>query len=249
MRKIQVLLYESSYGHRLVQLACYMTRGANKYANVSEAINDCYRNPWNKQKCIEILSLPHSKLSRIIDFTFIITGASRRFLAQLTTHHIGITHISGSLQYSDHSKRHLDDMFVVPYNLLDNEDEKREYLISQQMTMEYYNAMVKAGLSNDDAGYTAPQSLRNCVLVKVNLEELRYMANQRLCKRNTQETSYIIARMVECVVKTYDFPSEWFMPSCCKYGACAEGKYSCGKPIAKGTTIFDYLIDAFPLLK
>lgn len=256
MRKIDVKLLKYDSLNLLTQLACVTTRGANKFSSADEILRNIQDNPWSNEKIFEMLSLPHSKIARFTDFIFVIAGASRRFLAQLTTHHIGISIMSGSLQYSDHSVKHLDDMFVVPYELIDTPSEDG-YLKAQKRAMDAYNVIAKVA-SNDTAGYSAPHSLRNVLLVKVNLEEMRFIANQRLCKRNTDETRYIVARMVEEIVNNCSLPHAWFMPSCYK-GSCKEKKYTCGKPITdlqslnggKSTeyTIYNYLNDEFSKIR
>lgn len=230
------------------QVACTVTRAANKYDDAHQLCRAVDKNRWNIEKVNEILKLPHSKIARFIDFTFIITGTSRRFLAQLMTHHIGISIMSGSLQYSDHSKQHLGDMFVVPYKLIEMADYNTSiYLQKQFECFEEYKRLIEEGADNDTAGYTMPQSLRNVLFVKVNLEELKFIANQRLCKRNTDETRYVIAKMIQAVVKTTGIDDSLFAPTCNKR-PCPEGKYCCGKPEPM-FSINDYLDNEFPLLK
>lgn len=259
MRNIDVKLLSYDNLNLLTQIACEVTRGANKFASTEGLLKQINNKPWSDEKILEILSLPHSKIARFTDFTFLIIGASRRFLAQLTTHHVGISIMSGSLQYSDHSKQHLDDMFVTPYELLDTEFEEG-YLKEQAHAMETYNAIAEVS-SNDTAGYTAPHSLRNVLLVKVNLEEMKFIANQRLCKRNTDETRYIVARMVQAIIEELGLPDEWFYPSCYS-GRCKEGRYACGKPVRDKLSSFpdehlhvdkfcieDYISEEFPKLK
>lgn len=249
MNKIQVELSTFDDVSWNAQIACTVTRAANKYDNAHQLCRAIDQNRWNMKKVNEMLKLPHSKISRFIEFTFVITGTSRRFLAQLMTHHIGISVMSGSLQYSDHSKQHLEDMFVVPYKILEKEDYNRSvYLERQYECFEEYQRLIAEGLDNDTAGYTMPQSLRNVLFVKVNLEELKFIANQRLCKRNTDETRYVIARMIQEVVDNAEIDDSLFAPSCLT-GPCPEGKYCCGKPVYYNWSIDKYIEQEFPLLK
>lgn len=230
------------------QLACTVTRAANKYDDAHQLCRAIDENRWDMKKVNEMLKLPHSKIARFIDFTFVITGTSRRFLAQLMTHHIGISVMSGSLQYSDHSKQHLQDMFVIPYKLLEKGGPYTyEFYEAQKACFEEYKKLCEAGVDNDTAGYTMPQSLRNVLLVKVNLEELRFIANQRLCKRNTDETRYVIAKMIQAVVKNTGIDDSLFAPSCVER-PCPEGKYCCGKPCYI-FSIDGYLASEFPALR
>lgn len=248
MDKIDVKLLHYTEPNRICQLACEVTRGANKFANVNALNNKVDDNPWDHDKVIKTLSLPHSKLSRFIDFTFAIVGASRRFLAQITTHHVGVSIMSGSLQYSNHAKQSLADKFVVPYALFDQPGfVVDKYLQVQEAAMTEYDELVnKDGIDNDTAGYITPQSLRNCLLIKVNLEALRYIASQRLCNRNTDETQYVVAQMVNLVCNQLGLPWEWFAPACYT-GNCKEQKYCCGKPI-RVDSADEFIERQFPLL-
>ena len=248
MNKIKVDLVAYDDVDWYAQVACTVTRAANKYDNPTQLCQAVNKNRWDMKKVNDILKLPHSKISRFIDFTFIITGTSRRFLAQLMTHHIGISVMSGSLQYSDHSKQHLGDMFVVPYKLLEAADYNTNvYLNKQYECFEEYKRLVNSeGIDNDTAGYTMPQSLRNVLLVKVNLEELKFIANQRLCKRNTDETRYVVAKMIQEVVKVTGIDDSLFAPSCVNR-PCPEGIYCCGKP-CYSWSIEEYIKQEFPLL-
>lgn len=249
MNKICVYLAKWDDPAWYAQVACEVTRAANKYDSPGQLLEHVKNNKWDNNKVNEMLHLPHSKISRFTDFTFIITGTSRRFLAQLMTHHVGISVMSGSLQYSDHSKRHLDDMFLVPYNVAKaGMAAVDKFLNVQEECFNEYESMRLCDIDNDTAGYTMPQSLRNVLLVKVNLEELKFIANQRLCKRNTDETRYVIAKMVEAVVNIVGIDDDLFAPTCYR-SSCPEGKYCCGKPIFYNFKIVDYLEDEFPLLK
>lgn len=249
MNKIQVSLVKWDDPAWYAQVACMVTRAANKYDNVNKLLQDVQDNPWSSEKVNQILSLPHSKISRFTDFTFIIIGTSRRFLAQLMTHHVGISVMSGSLQYSDHSKRHLDDMFVIPENVTKaGPDAIAEFIAVQDICFDQYERMRKEhGIDNDTAGYTMPQSLRNVLLVKVNLEELKFIGNQRLCNRNTDETRYVIAKMIQEVVNKVGIDDKLFAPTCNK-SYCPEGPYCCGRPWVQ-FNIDEYLTSQFPNLK
>ena len=248
MNKIQVLLAKRDDINWYSQVACTVTRAANKYDSPKKLCDAVAANPWSDDKVDEILKLPHSKIARFVDFTFIITGTSRRFLAQLMTHHIGISVMSGSLQYSDHSKQHLEDMFVTPNKVLDEGSARvDEFLEMQQKCFEQYELMRAQGIDNDTAGYTMPQSLRNVLFVKVNLEELKFIGNQRLCKRNTDETRYVIAKMIQAVVKETGIDDALFAPTC-YHSVCPEGRYCCGKPEFIWN-INDYLEKEFPSLQ
>lgn len=247
MDKIQIYLTNYDDINFDAQVACMITRGANKYDDISKFIDTVHKEAWSNERINSILSLPHSKVSRFTNYKFLVFGSSRRFLAQLMTHHIGISVMSGSLQYSDFSKHHPDDMFVVPYELLDKPVERSEYLGTCLGDYKRYVNTCNT-CTNDTAGYSMPQGLRNVLYISVNLEELRFIGNQRLCKRNTDETRYVFGKMIEAVVKVTGIDDSLFLPAC-SHGKCFEDKYCCGKPIESFKTITEYLDEEFPLLR
>lgn len=229
----------------MTQLVCAITRGANKYSSVDDLINWCISNKWNNEKVVSMTKLPHSKINRFTRFVFVIANASRRFLAQLNTHQLGINidYMSGSLQYSNHAKQSLANKFVVPYALLNNDIAKEKYLSAQEHSFnEYCDLITNYNIDNDSAGYIMPEGLRNIVLVSVNIEELKYIGTQRLCRRNSPEIRYIVAKMIESVCNSYNLDYKMFLPKC-----CGEGPYSCGKAI-KVESITDLIAQDFPIL-
>ena len=251
MDKIQVQLVDHTKLDDNIAIACSVTRAANKV----QTLNDFWKQvpQWSNKKVNEILQLPHSKLARFVDLYFVIVGSSRRFLAQITTHKIGIDIISGSLQYSNWSKRAIDNMFVVPYHMLDWDDiednyAKAGYLSACKSQYQLYKNMSGAGIPTDELGYLMPEGLRNVLYIKVNLAELMYIGNQRLCRRNTEETRYVVGLMIEQAVKELGIDDSLFMPSCYS-GVCKEGKYSCRKPYNEKPTISEILDVEFPLLR
>lgn len=248
MDKINVKLMQYDSLNQIVQLACMVTRGANQYSSPEELLSKIQNSPWTDERILEMLKLPHSKIARFTDFTFLITGTSRRFLAQITTHHVGISIMSGSLQYSDHSTKSLEDKFLVPYEMFKYTDVINNYLEQQEKIMKFYGDITDTGFNRDVAGYTAPQSLRNILLIKVNLEALMYIGNQRICRRNTTETEFVVGRMVEEVINETKLPFELFAPSCVT-SKCGEGKFACGRVISKKQTITDVLDEDFKLIR
>lgn len=225
-----------------VATACKITRSMGKVDDIYQLKND-----WSKEKIQSMLEYPHSKLGRFTDFNFLILGASRRFLSQIITHHVGCDLISGSLQYSDMTNNtiYANNMFVVPYSIIckaETEDENGlintwiidYYIKSQLKCLETYESLREHDIDNDTAGYVMPMASRNNIYLKVNLEELRFIANQRLCRRNTDETRYIVGLMVEEVIKATGLKDELFMPTC-HDRPCPEGRYSCGCPVMCNT--------------
>lgn len=215
-----------------------------------------------------IASMPHGTIKRFAPITIAIVGASRRFLAQIRTHQVGLTYVSGSLQYSDYSGNA---QFTVPYEVAQKQREWLDgktfsgpaplvyFMNSCQRSMEHYSFMISDyGMDNDTAGYLAPQSLRNILVIQGNHQAWEYLLRIRGCNRNTVETQYIMMRIWEELLKT-PYGKEFFS-ACgpdCLTGLCREGKMSCGDPLTPFTcyrgdpvSVPRHIIDTkWPLLK
>jgi len=199
----------------------------------------------------------HHTIRRFAPITVAIVGASRRFLAQIRTHSVGLNFVSASLQYSDYSGKA---QFVVPYELLDKEHAKEVYLKSCENSMSDYAYLVDTcGCHNDTAGYAAPQGLRNILIIQGNHDAWLNLIKLRSCNRNTVETQYVVMRIWEELLKTQDGREMFkFAGPDCMWGAFKEGKMFCGvslKPAklgaeTLGVSIPRYIIDQkWPLLK
>ena len=132
------------------------------------------------------------------------------------------------MQYSDYSGAA---DFVVPYELLDA-PERESYIATCTNAMKYYEHLTAHGISNDTAGYAAPQGLRNILIIQANHESWMNFIRARGCNRNTNETQYVTLRIWEELLKTEDGEEMFhFAGPDCMYGMCREGKMCCGKPL------------------
>ena len=73
------------------------------------------------------------------------------------------------------------------------------------------------------------------------------MISQRVCKRNTTETQYVMLKIWEALynINPILFNQTTTGPFCMK-GICREGKMSCGKPINNLLTPDSILRKEFP---
>jgi len=193
-----------------------------------------------------IAALPHGTIKRFSPITIAVVGASRRFLAQARTHQVGFNYVSASLQYSDYSGS-TDDQFVIPYAIMQQEVEwsksfskPTEEQIRGASPVHHFlstcaNAMKAYGIiakdtDNDTAGYVAPQSLRNVLIMQANHEAWAYFVGLRACNRNTVETQYVALKIWEALLQTENGKElfKYMGPNCCT-GRCREGNMSCLK--------------------
>ena len=206
----------------------------------------------------------HKTIRRFTPITVAIVGASRRFLAQIRTHSVGLNFVSASLQYSDYSGK---GQFVVPYALMEYDNSCADptgpsaidyYLDACSNAMNVYSSLSNA-TDNDTAGYAAPQGLRNILIIQGNHDAWLNMIKLRTCNRNTVETQYVMLRIWEELLKTQDGEAMFeFAGPDCAFGACKEGKFCCGEPWrvkvrnakSMNVSLPRYIIDErWPLLK
>ena len=205
-----------------------------------------YEKGCTKKTLNTMLELPHPTLQKFGAINAVVVGASRRFLAQITRHQNEVKFMSASLQYSDYSD---DADFVVPYEFLDNQELTDKYLASCKSAMDTYMDVVKSGVSNDAAGYAAPQGLRNVLIISATPYQWKHMICQRVCRRNTTETRYVMLRLWE---QLYEINPTLFSPGTtgafCMKGECLEGSMSCGDVIEQGCTPGQIIETDMPLL-
>lgn len=211
----------------------FLARLTQRGANITsmrdlEALMD---KPTNPQLVKSMVALEnHHTIRRFTPITVAIVGASRRFLAQIRTHSVGLNFVSASLQYSDYSGK---GQFVVPYELFDKQHAKEVYLKSCENSMSDYEYLVNTcGCHNDTAGYAAPQGLRNILIIQGNHDAWLNLIKLRSCHRNTNETQYVVLRIWEELMKTQDGEEMFaYAGPDCLFGNCKEGKMCCGDPM------------------
>lgn len=196
--------------------------------------------PYKDETYKSICNLPHNNIRRFAKINIAITGASRRFLAQITRNKTGVDFCSASLQYSNYSDG---SDFVIPYELLDKKELKEKYIESCKKSMQNYKELNDAGINNDSCGYLAPQGLRNVLIISANPVAWQQMISQRACRRNTKETQYVMLLIWKELYKL-----DPIMFGNCGPNCCHEGKFSCGKP-CKNKAPLEILEEDFPLLK
>lgn len=205
-----------------------------------------YEKTYKQETADFMLNLPHPTLQKFGVINVVIVGASRRFLAQITRHQNEVKFMSASLQYSNYAG---EADFVVPYELIGPQYTKMRnaYLAHCHRTMLAYKHLMDYGISNDSASYITPQSLRNTLIISATPYQWKHMINQRTCRRNTDETRYIMLRIWEELI---NLPASMFNNAgpFCKTGTCKEGRMSCKQPICPNMTPKDIIQKDFPLL-
>lgn len=243
MNKIEVKILNPeavAEAEKMMVCAARLTQRGHKINSLDDFMA-LYEKPYQPETVRVMADLPHPTIQKFGLVNVVVVGASRRFLAQITRHQNEVKFMSASLQYSDYSDG---SDFVVPYELL-NSQLQVSYLSQCQEAMRKYKLLVEHGLDNDSAGYLAPQSLRNVLIISATLYQWKHMISQRICRRNTDETRYILLRVWE---QLYALAPDMFANAgaFCMVGKCKEGKMTCGNPIAAKTTPEEIIKTDFP---
>lgn len=171
-----------------------------------------------------ITTMGHTSLLEPVRFGFIIGGASRVLLAQITRHRL-CTFVSQSQQY----QLHIDFPYVTIPDLRGSIAKRYHELMAT--AAELYEDMVNEGIDQDQARYVIPNAARNDLFLETNARELiSAIFPQRLCRRNTLEVRYTVGLMLKAVNEKYPYLVEGCGPACITAGRCDQGKMSCGKP-------------------
>ena len=226
---------------RMTVAMARLTQRGHVISNVAD-FDELYNKPITSSLVETLCELPHPTLQKFATINVVIVGASRRFLAQITRHQNEVKFMSGSLQYSDYSDSLCtgEKRFVTPYEVMQADVEtpfinplggaytdywQHEYLRTCMEAYEDYMRLVKL-VGHDAAGYAMPQGMRNILVISATPFQWKHMIGQRICRRNTLETQYVMLRCWEALSKM----SVMFNntgPSCMLTGRCAEGNMSC----------------------
>lgn len=245
MNKIEVMLLNPlaiEEAERMMVCTARMTQRGHKIHGLND-FADLYQKDYTPATVKAMVSLPHPTIQKFSAINVVVSGASRRFLAQITRHQNEVKFMSASLQYSDYSGQA---DYVIPYHILGT-DMEESFLSQCETAMQEYARMVEAGIDNDSAGYMAPQSLRNVLVISATPYQWKHMIRQRICRRNTPETRYVLLKIWEQLYAK----SPALFSDCgpfCMREKCEEGKMACGKLINKGVTPTDILKADFPKL-
>lgn len=243
MRNIEVAVLNPEVLSTCEKMAAAMARLTQRGHTVNSLADfmELYNKPASEKFVHSLGNLPHPTLQKFGTVNVIIIGASRRFLAQITRHQNEVKFMSASLQYSDYSGAA---NFAVPYAMLDSAGEEL-YLRDCKNQLINYQDAIEAGADNDSAGYLMPQGMRNVLLISATPYQWKHMINQRVCRRNTDETRIVMLKIwaeLRKICPAFFTDNGPF----CMTGKCLEGKMGCRDPISRGYSPLDILAVDYP---
>jgi len=249
LNKIQVAVLNESMMDPvgMTGMLAKLTQRGHKVTSIQDLLNLYSSSLYSTKLVDDVVRMCHGTVIRHTPITVAIVGGSRRLLAQLRTHHVGIDWVSASLQYSDYSGSA---QFVVPYEILAGPEQHQEAFLKKcQEDLDFYEELIEKGYSNDTAGYAMNQALRNVLVATANHESWLNLINRRVCHRNTTETAYVAALIWKALLGSTNGQDMFkYAGPDCLHGRCKEGKFSCGAPFIE--TNPDVIIATrWPLLK
>lgn len=198
---------------------------------------------------VEMLAeIGHESPIEHASFTFGIEGVSRSFLAQITRHRIA--------SYSVKSQRYVSEgefEYVTPPEIADVPEALEIYKKSMASAQEDYDRLAeiltekhkKAFLAEgkdektaarlaskkaiEDARFVLPNACETKMIVTMNARSLLNFFRHRCCNRAQWEIREVANQMLALVSKVAPDIFKKAGPPCL-YGACTEGKMSCGRP-------------------
>lgn len=194
----------------------------NTSNNMSAEITDKKNN--NFDLLINTIEMNHQSILEHVTVSYLIEGASRSFLAQITRHRL-FSFLSASQHYMDYT-----DMadFVIPVEIENRGTEYvKEYLESCKKSILEYKNLIDKGIDHSVARQILPNGTRNQLIITGNLRQWMNFLNLRLCGRNTSEIEYV-AYLIKKDLETYvPHIAPYMVPDCIKLGKCTQGNKSC----------------------
>lgn len=171
-----------------------------------------------KKKIKFLLDANHTSVFEHISYTFLIIGASRSFLAQMTRHRMA-SYTSGSQHYQNYSE----------YGFrISKEFSKNRILKNHIKNMIIaYNKLIKAGMPHHEARQLLPNGMENNLMITINARSLINFLNLRLCSRNTEEIKIVADKVYKLVNEHFPELFDHIGPDCFTR-RCRQGKMSCG---------------------
>lgn len=165
-----------------------------------------------------IIEMNHTSPLEHVGYTFLIKGASRSFLAQITRHRMS-SFTSGSQHYQNY--------FGYNFRVSDKYKDNPKIKEAAKQAIKLYADLIHDGIPKEEARQILPNGMENNLLYTVNARSLMNFLNLRLCERNTEEIRTVAKKIYNLVQPT--LPELWdnVGPDCYMFGKCSQGKMKC----------------------
>lgn len=222
MKKIEIKCLNKSHEKPEEFLSKIVDITFSKRFNKSDKPEELLQN-FNETTLRNVIEMNHTSILEHVNVTYLIQGASRSLLAQITRHRL-FSFLSASQHYIDYSDFA---EFVIPVEL-EETDKIRDYLEANKRALEEYKTLIQSGVKHEVARQLLPNSMRNNLIITGNLRQWLNFMNQRLCNRNTSEIHYI-AHVIKEDLKEYVPTIAEYMGPDCLHDKCTQKHMFCGE--------------------
>jgi len=161
-----------------------------------------------------LITANHTSLFEHISTTWLISGVSRSFLAQITRHRMA-SYTSASQHYQDYSQY----SHIVSQSM--NNSKTKEILARVNA---FYEWLIQQGIKPEEARQVLPNAKAVNILWTINVRSLINFLNLRLCRRNVDEmvlfASIVSSKCIEWWPEVFTLVG----PDCLMLGKCRQGK-------------------------
>lgn len=176
--------------------------------------------PIGEDRCLDLVMAEHTSVFEHVNYSFLIEGVSRSFLAQITRQRMA-SPTSGSQHYQDYSD--------YPMAI----DTKYAFALERGLddSLESYTAALETGMPREEARQVLPNACTVNYLWTINARSLFLFLRQRLCNRNVKEMKVFAHKVLSLVQE--DFPQlfnhagpQCYLGECEQYRfgmQCSEG--------------------------
>ncbi len=200
------LIQYSKYPAEIVALALDLTMHSN-----DEHMPAKFTNKMGKY----LLDAEHTSPLEHAQYTFLIQGVSRSFLAQITRHRMG-SFTSASQHYQDYE----DYPCIV-------DTVGATYKIAFGNSYATYEFLKNDGVTREEARQVLPNAASVNLLWSVNARGLVTFLRQRLCHRNVKEMQIFAQRVLSLVTETFPELFKFVGPQCFMDKECKQGRLQC----------------------
>lgn len=173
-------------------------------------------------------ALKDDKLSKFLEhfsYTFEVENFSQIVLKHYTRHRMQTLSTIPLVKTAQINK------FIVPETIEKNPEFLELFKNSIEKNRKVYNYLVEENVDPHLLVYIAPHATAINFVSTMNARELLHFMNLRTCNRAQWEIRNLATNMLRILKKQDKELFKNYGPSCYTFGACPEGRLSCGKII------------------
>lgn len=206
MLKVELLHAIPVHNVLIARANCYGGQAMNTSDSIIEKCHDCgtvvTRELGEKdaRRIENSVEIGHESVLEFAEAIFFVSGVSRSLSHQLVRHRIA--------SFAQRSQRYVrEEMFdyVTPPSIAENKDVRVQalYRSTMEQIQAAYDALIQAGVKQEDARYVLPNACETEIVVKINARSLRNFFNLRLDSHAQWEIRKLAKVMMELLPATY----------------------------------------------